>query len=258
MSYFYLDESIHDVGEFIIVACVYSEKDLNKYVRNMFRFKGFNPDEFEFKSNANYSKEPEKIEIRDELKQLMFWNCKIGILVVPRNHRSDLGIESIIAIKQFIENNERIKKPLEIFIDHGLVASNRDAEKKIEELNFKDCKFHLQMNSKLNGGIQIADLCAHSCSIQLKADMGLINKKIKAGENSGYDPDMEMELEFELWADLRYSFFNKGFSDFNDDPIGDSTFEVEPYGLFVSKYCDKKLTEFARNCFGKVYLGCIH
>lgn len=258
MSYFYLDESIHDDGDFIIVACVYSQRDLNKDVRNIFKFKGVNPDEFEFKSNANYSKEPEKIEIRDELKTLMFLNGKIGVLIVPRSNRLNLGIESIKALKQFIDANNQIKKPIEIFIDQGLVASDRDAERVIKDLNFIDCKFHLQMDSKQNGGIQIADLCAHSCSIQLKEKMGLINKKVKAGENSGYDADMEMELGFELWADLRYSFFNKGFKRITNDPIGDSTFHVEPYGLYVSEHCDEKLSEFARNCFSEVYLGCIH
>jgi len=33
----------------------------------------------------------------------------------------------------------------------------------------------------------------------LLAELGLVKKTVKAGEK-GYDPDSDMELEFELWA----------------------------------------------------------
>ena len=257
MSYFYLDESIHDKGDFIIVACVYSNENLSEIVREMYKSKGVNPDEFEFKSNTNYTKEPEKVEFRDELKSIMSQKAKLGIVMLPRNKREELGVESIKALKQFIDCNKRIKSPIEIYIDQSLVASDVDVTKKINELEFVDCSFHLQVDSKTNGGIQIADLCAHSCSIQLKEQMGLITKKVKFGGNSGYEED-DVELGFELWTDLRYSYFNRGFKAIIDDPIEDSTFAVEPYGLFVSEYCDEKLSETTRNLFSTVYLGCIH
>ena len=126
------------------------------------------------------------------------------------------------------------------------------------KLNFNDCKFHLEQNSLQIKGIQLADLAAHLASIQLKDALGLVTKMVKAGENSGYDPDMDVELGFEMWATLRYTFFNKGSTIYTDDPIVDATVKVEPYGLFISDYCDSNLTKTARTKFGDVYLGCIH
>lgn len=67
-----------------------------------------------------------------------------------------------------------------------------------------------------------------------------------------------MELGFEMWATLRYTFFNEGSKPYTDDPIADATLKVEPYGLYISDLCDKKLSEIVRAKFGDMYLGCIH
>ena len=184
-------------------------------------------------------------------------SCRLGIVILPRTKRDEFGFESIKAVKQFIDNNE-IKKPFDIYLDQGMFTSKYKAEQLIGKLNFKDCKFHLEQNSLQVKGIQLADLAAHLASIQLKDALGLVTKMVKAGENSGYDPDMDVELGFEMWATLRYTFFNKDSTIFIDDPIANATVKVEPYGLFISDYCDTHLTETARTKFGDVYLGCIH
>lgn len=136
--------------------------------------------------------------------------------------------------------------------------SKEKAEQLIYQLNFCDSKFHLEQNSLLIKGIQLADLAAHVSSIQLKNALGLVKKKVKAGENSGYDPHQEIELGFEMWAIIRYAFFNNGSTILKDDSIEYATVKVEPHGLYISNFCDNHLTETARNKFGNVYLGCIH
>ncbi|MNL47559.1 hypothetical protein D3C87_1703530 [compost metagenome] len=88
--------------------------------------------------------------------------------------------------------------------------------------------------------------------------MGLVDKKVKCGPYSGYDPDSEMELGFEMFATIRYVFFNKGTTVVSDDIIKMSTVQVEPYGLFISELCHKELKDLVRDHFGEVYLGCIH
>jgi len=37
--------------------------------------------------------------------------------------------------------------------------------------------------------------------------LGLVTKTVKAGDNSGYEPNSDVELEFKLWAVVRYDFF---------------------------------------------------
>lgn len=258
MAHFYIDDSVHDEAGFIIGALVYSQNDIEQEIIDIIKSHNFNPENFEFKSSANYSKEPEKIKIRQSLKELMHTNCKLGIVVIPRENRDLLGIECIKALKQFLSSNNRIKFPLKIYFDQGMFQSREKANELIDKLGFENCNFHLEQDSKTVRGIQLADLSAHICSIQLKDNLGLITKKVKAGENSGYDPESEMELGFEMWATLRYSFFNQETKQLTDNPIEDATFDVEPYGLYVSELCNSDLTEHVRQTFGTVYLGCIH
>lgn len=257
MGQFYIDDSIHDEAGFIIGACVYTNVNFNGKIIDIIKSCGFDPDVFEYKSSANYSKEPLKAKVREELKGLLVASCRLGIVVLPRTKRDEFGFECIKAVKQFIDNN-KIKKPFDIYLDQGMFTSKDKAGKLIDKLKFNGCKFHLEQNSLQIKGIQLADLAAHLASIQLKDALGLVTKIVKAGESSGYDPDLDIDLEFEMWSNLRYTFFNKGSAIYTDDPIANATVKVEPHGLFISEYCDSHLTKTARTKFGDVYLGCIH
>jgi len=83
-------------------------------------------------------------------------------------------------------------------------------------------------------------------------------KMVKAGENSGYDPDMDIELEWELWARLRYSWFRGEAKDRPSDLTAMQFVNVEDYGLYVSDAASAELKEAAISRFGRMYLGCIH
>ena len=258
MGQFYIDDSVHDEAGFVIGACVYTNIDINEKIIDIIKNCGFDPDIFEYKSSANYSKEPEKAKVREQLKGLLADSCKLGIVIIPRTNREQLGFECIKAVKQFMDSNKVVKKPINIYFDQGLFTSKEKAEQLITSLQFTDCTFNLEQNSISIKGIQLADLAAHISSIQLKDAMGLVTKTVKAGDNSGYDPDLDIELGFEMWAIIRYTFFNEGSKLYTDDPIADATLKVEPYGLYISDLCDQNLSDIARTKFGDIYLGCIH
>ncbi len=198
MGQFYIDDSVHDEAGFIIGSCVYTDIDISEKINDVIKSCGFDPNSFEYKSSANYSKQPEKAKVREQLKVLLMENCRLGIVIIPRTHREELGFECIKAVKQFIDNNETIKQPTSVYIDQGMFTSKEKAEQLVSSLNFKDCTFHLEQNSLDIKGIQLADLSAHISSIQLKDALGLVKKIVKAGENSGYDPDLDIELGFEM------------------------------------------------------------
>jgi len=102
-------------------------------------------------------------------------------------------------------------------------------------------------------------IVAHMASIQHKSAMGLITKMVKAGENSGYDPEMEIELSFEMFGTLRYCIFNEGNDNTQTgDQAVDATLTVGQSGLFISKTCSSDLVDWANSTFGTIYLGCIH
>lgn len=257
MGYFYIDDSVHDNAGFILGACVYSEIDLTEKVDEVTVALGFDPSVLEFKSRINFSKEPEKAKLREQFKELVHSYCRLGIVVIPRSEREKLGTECIKAIKQFTDFNS-VKKPTHIYLDQGLFPSKNEAQKFADTYHFNGIEFHFEQDSKIIKGIQIADLCAHIASIQFKGELGLLNKKVKAGGNSGYDPDLEIELHLEMWAILRYIFFNEGSKQLADDVIESSTLLVEPYGLYVSNLCNDELRLKIRETFSTVYLGCIH
>ncbi len=67
---------------------------------------------------------------------------------------------------------------------------------------------------------------------------------VKAGENSDYDPDSEVNLDFELWTTLRYNFFAAA-----PTPIDswksqlDFQVDVESRGLFIADSCETQTRE---------------
>jgi hypothetical protein len=95
----------------------------------------------------------------------------------------------------------------------------------------------------------------------LLEEMGLVRKTVVAGEGSGYDPDLEIELGFELWASLRYALLGRneevqGLSTPGD--LANAYFRVEGYGLYIAPSCGHELATHVRKRFGVNYLGCIH
>ncbi len=108
-------------------------------------------------------------------------------------------------------------------------------------------------------GLRVADLIAHTCATMLLAQLGIVKKTIKAGPNSGYDPDGDMPLEFSLWATLRYNFFATSQPPYETWKSQlDFKVDVESRGLHISDSCDDAVKSAALSRFGSMYLGCIH
>ena len=117
---------------------------------------------------------------------------------------------------------------------------------------------NLELDSKKFKGIQLADLVAHSCSTMLLEQLKIIDKKVKAGDNSGYEPDLEIELGFELWAGIRYNLLGEIDMERFETGDGFPMKMTEPYGLYISEFCNNELKENAKERFGEIYMGCIH
>jgi hypothetical protein len=196
-------------------------------------------------------------KVRKSLRQLFGDNCKFGLVIIPRKNRQNFGFECLNGIGEFIVQN-KLTEHIDLYFDEGLFPSIVEAENAAKKDIFSNCSFHFEQNSVVVRGLQLADMTAHTAAIILKEKMGLIKKMVKAAENSGYDPDLEMELGFEMWASFRYNFFHGGSKKVADDLITDATFKVEPFGLYIATSCDSSLTDYSRNTFGHVYLGCIH
>ncbi len=251
MKYVYFDDSIHDRGGFIIGAFVSLTKDPDTDLSNILINNGFDPNNDEFKSSTHFKECPKMIDVRDQLKSYVRNNCGISIIVLPRKNRDKLGAETINAFHKMVQFNT-INDPMSIYFDEGIFKNIKDGQKIASQYSFDRCNFNFKTSSVTCKGIQLADLVAHTCSVMLLDQMGLINKTIKAGDNSGYAPDTDIELGFELWASIRGNFFCK------QKAVSSPYYIVEPYGLYISHLCSNSLSIKARERFGETYRGCIH
>jgi len=259
VGYFYFDETIQERGGFIIGAFVYAPDDKTPDVYSAISHVGLRPGFDEFKSGSRMDRNPHQAKLRGELSNILM-NTSVGVIVLPVSERALLGREAIIGLQKILHANGLDQQPHRIFFDEGITVDSQ-THKTFLEGTGSLCELHPSQDSKLVGGMQLADLVAHSLGGMLLEQLGLISKKVRVGEGSGYDPDLEIELGFELWASLRYQFFKAPQpkpGPIPDDPVGEMIFDVENYGLHISEKCCPSLREAAIQRFGDCYLGCIH
>ncbi len=259
-GFIYYDDSKHTDSGFYLGAFVYSDIDLDDKISEYISICGLDPNKDEFKSRLRKDKNPEQVELRKYLKRLI---SKIRIFVViSAPNENDFKLSTKNALVNLIENNTNdLKSELNIFLDQGIFKNGNDKEYKllIDKISSDRVVVNIEQDSIRVKGIQLADLIAHSCSIMLKESLGLINKTIKAGINSGYDPDTDIEIGFEMWAGIRYNFFSSPppHPDEWDSQL-DCVAKVGKKGLFISDNCKNEIKLKGQERFGDMYLGCIH
>src|ERR1700687_1298180 len=260
MGFFHFDESLHPEAQFALGAFVYSEESLDATISEALYQSGLIPGVDEFKSGIRMDRNPKQAHARQLLKSILHERCGIGVIVAPDLPRQLLGHEALYGLNKILSTISFRSKSHDVFFDQGLFPHLFVGQQAIEVVSFaQSCRFHLEQDSKRFLGLQVADLVAHMCATMLLADLGLVRKTVKAGDNSGFDPGSDIELEFELWATLRRRFFAAP-----PPPVDswksqlDYQVDVESRGLHIAQSCDPRLRDSALARFGKMYLGCIH
>jgi hypothetical protein len=161
-------------------------------------------------------------------------------------------------VTQLLDKGMLTTDPHELYIDQNISAplALRNT------LAARGVTIHMNQDSRVAAGLQVADHAAHALGGMLLERMALSQKMVPAGENSGYDPQQKIELGFELWTTLRYALVGNnevipGLSPPPEDPAN-PYFRVDGYGLYIASECSNELAAHARECFGVNYLGCIH
>ena len=238
---------------------MYCSEDPTQAISQALSKHRFRPGVDEFKSSNKMKENPRNVALRDEVGHILRQFGQIGVLVVP--NEQELGAEAFKLLSKMSAHEDILSDTHEVFFDEGLFASAKQGNDLVKSHGgFTRYKLHFEKDSKIIAGIQLADLAAHTCAIMLSDEMGLIKKTVKAGENSGYEPDLDIELGFELWAGLRYNFLSEPAELPNDWDGNQEAFlaNVEPFGLHISRNSEKKLRKAALKRFGQMYLGCIH
>ena len=256
MAYMYFDESIREHGHFIVGALVLSKRDLSAEIRNQWRRMGLSPEKTEYKSSdAKHGNQIGQAQRR--VSGNLLQRAKLGLLICPGSDRKNLGRHAYALTCQISEGGFLKEGDYSLFIDQGIRVPNELKK----DLSTRGITVHTNQDSIKVAGIQVADHAAHALGGMLLEEMGLVNKSVKAGPRSGYDPDLQINLGFELWASVRYALIGRneeipGLSEPGDE--ANPYFRVEGYGLYIAPSCSDELSDAARKRFGVNYLGCIH
>jgi hypothetical protein len=260
MGFFYFDESIHPSGKFSLGAFVYCESSLDSEIAEALCQSGLTPGKDEFKSGSRMDKSPEQALARSCLMKIVQENCGIGVVVAPDSPRTALGGEAFFGLNKILSTTQFRSSAHQVFFDQGIFGSCAAGQRTSVDFNLtQPCALHYEQDSAQVLGLQLADLVAHTCSMMLLDGLGFICKKLKAGENSGYDPNLDIELGFEMWASTRRNFFA-------DPPPPYETWksqldwevDASARSLHVAASCDSAVRDAALGRFERIYLGCIH
>lgn len=232
----------------MLLAYVFCPADPHSVLADMLA--KYEKDEFHALENMDGNNRAQ--ELRGEMKRYVNWNCRWGVFVLPSEARWKLVDE----LPDFIKDLARTcgqSDLAQIFLDEGIIKPD-ELEIVINKTGIKQialCKSH-----KVNG-IQLADLVASLSGVRLREEASQLPKMLIYGNESGFNPPIEAELGYELWADLRYSMHR------SSEPLGEgmiemAEFSTSGYGLFISEKCSPELRKSAEKIFGRVYLGCIH
>lgn len=241
----YVDDSKNAKSGFNCLAFVFMRNDPAEKIYDF--YKKYNlGDDYEYKSRNAKKGNLIDSEVRKELFNFIVFNCKIALAFFQYKDAGFDEAEVYEALANFIEVNDYIN--IDVKFDEGIVKK-RFTHKRIKSI---------EVSSKSNEirGIQLADLIANTASVMLKCETGELSKMVPCNDPSYPDT---IELEFELWANIRYAILSKGKEyDENADQIDNATFETVPNGLWISSNIQSILCEYIKSRFGTNYLGCIH
>lgn len=244
----YIDETVHEQHGFLILAYVLCSSDPQNDLTRILTSNA--AEEFHALEKMHGNDRAQKL--RGEMRSYVNSNCRWGVFVLPSSVRWNLADELPAFISKLIGSYSSTDA-VSVYMDEGIVKKNQIQSLReatgIKQLDL--CKSH-EVN-----GIQLADLVAALCGVRLREEISETPKMLQYGDESGFDPPIQAELGYELWASLRYSMHRESMA-LGEDMPEMAEFPTTGYGLFISDKCSQQLCDVAEKIFGRVYLGCIH
>lgn len=241
----FIDESIHDRGNFIVIAAVFSADNLQELVGDALLECGFDPARDEFKSSMKMAGNPAAQRLRDRLQHIL-GRCKIAVSICPVSERA-LIVEHAGKLISGLDS-KALELPATVYFDDGMKRAPLELPEGVNAIHGCD--------SKRVAGTQVADCAAYLVSMMLLAELGIVIKTVPASTVYPHDQG-EIELAWTLWASVRYALSS-------GNPIGgydeDGWCEplMNPFGLFVSDGCSDAVKDAVKKRLSSVWVGCIH
>lgn len=242
MSYLYVDESIHERGDFIVIAAVFSKEPLDQLVAAALSDSGFTAGQDEFKSCLSMNNNDLARDLRLKIQNILWEHCRVAYAICTVAERA-LIADHVYQLAGKLTWEPPIQGGT-IHFDDGIKPAACPAPAGWTAV--------YKCDSKVVGGIQVADCAAHTYGTILLDDLG-ITKKIVPIENY---VEPEVELRWLLWSWLRDAMASN-ISAY--EPRDDGYLEpmMLAFGIHVSELCPEKLRELGGPSAG-VWVGCIH
>lgn len=176
----YFDESLRDGGGLIAGALIVSDIDLTTIVHERWRALGFDPIQFEYKSRGDKTGLEARV-LRDEVHAFLEW-AQVAIVICPLEDRRNLGVHAVSLATQLASTGCIGPGPHVLYLDQGIKVANRDLAR-AEALHIQVL---VEQDSRVVGGLQVADHVSHLLGTLLLERMGRVTKMIRAGEFSAH------------------------------------------------------------------------
>lgn len=247
MADFYIDESIHDRGDFIVIGLLLCDDNIQSDVETALRDYGFVPGRDEFKSSMRMAGNEAAQMLRSRFRFLLMTKCSLAVAVLPISERGKI-VEAACGLVRSITERDSNNASGVVYFDEGMKLALADLP--------DGWRAEFNCDSRSVGGIQLADSAAHTVSTMLLTEMGIAVKMVPTGEDYLTETG-EVELAWELWTSLRYAL-SSGVPEagFDEDGWCDPT--MKPFGLAISDGCSHAVKVAAITRLGSVWVGCIH
>lgn len=255
MGFFFVDESIHREAGFILAGIVYCEQDPQKDVDQCLAMAGLTPGRDEFKSSAPMEGDSRRQALRDSLLGCLR-GTQLGLVVTPTFSRPRLGNEVLAGLEKIRRANLLDSRHHTIYLDQGIRI--RDREKALSQFeNRGKSRVRLEQDSRVVGGLQLADLASHILALLLRAKLGWPDKRVPAPPHYDFDSDGKLYLSDELQMIIRHRFFTMDEVDLSIDPAQGFMLKTGEYATHIASMCDDNLRNACNDCFGSTFVGCM-
>jgi hypothetical protein len=255
----YVDESFVPNNDLLIAGLVFSPIDLATGVDSVLVKHGFVPGHDEFKSTNRFREEPRWSLVRDGLLRLLH-DSDVRIAAIVGSYRNDyrhLGnvvFSMLLQVAQhggFNAGNLIVELDRDLRRDDARLAmQKRDAgPESVPQMNFG-------ADSKLVGGVQVADLIAGSVRTILVEHLHNNPATVVFGEAEGYDPGTEIILSEEILMHLAWSFYADALQP--DEYGTQNVWTAFPAGALITESTSPDVRRAAKERLGSLWRGCAH
>jgi hypothetical protein len=276
LSHCYIDDSKHPDLGFATLSFVFSSEPLDDVVERAIVAAGLKPGVDEFKSGVRTVGNAPQQALREALVDIVCTHTRVGVLATGWPTFYPVGRVLLQSLQSIIIRNGILASGLHIYVDLGIFKSEVEAERLKTHFGYLwPCSIHTTEVSHLRGGIQVADLIAHTFAQAVKeAISGRPKFYDVGGPTTGWPEGTQISLSEFLLHAIRLCVlarpivtegeaFDPATDPFilahDDDP---TRYGLQPevlgWGVQLAPDAVPSLRLAVQDALGTIWRGCLH